>query len=288
MATCALATAVATKIALTPPASRLPIAPAPAPKPPSPVVIPITTPQPIVVRVPAPAPAANEELVELPPPPARATMPVIRPECVTSTPEYGDTLVSCTWDSGFPAISADGSVIAAAYIPDDDGRGNPGLSIRFLDVATGKRVKDVLVLSPDEYVTPEAAGHAALLKKIERRAAAAQKILDESTYRSLVRLGSTNSSADRWQAAGLEAEYDGDAARIIDRASNTVLWQRRFAIGTLFPNRTLDGERCEPIDVSDVALSWDPETRTALAEVAFRHGPEFCGDSKHDYVHRVR
>lgn len=291
VATCAIATAVATKIALTPSARQEPTIARPAAKPATSAIIPITTPQPIVVHAPPPPPP-KVALVELPPPPPRATTPVIRAACVTSDPET-QSHASCTWDSGFPAISADGSTIAAAYIPVDNGRGHPGLSIRFIDATTGKRVKDMLVLSPHEYVDRTAGEeaerkHQALQQKVDRRAASAQRLLDEGAYRSLVRLGSRGTASELVQAAGLEAEYDMDAARIIDLASNTVLWQRRFAVGELFPNRELDGERCQPIGVGDVALSWDPQTRTVLAEVAFAHGPEFCGESKHDYVQRVR
>jgi hypothetical protein len=281
--TCAIATWVATKIALTPSASPEPIV---APKLAAPMVIPITTPQPIVVQVPAPAPPIPVVIDEEPPPP-RATFPVIRAECLTPIPEDGETRDSCLWDGGFPAISADGSTIVTADNKGDEPDGTPGLSIRFLDAATGKRLKELLVLSPEEYVTPaqeEAIEkqYRAMLKKVDRRSAAVQKLLDDGRYHSLTWLGTA-------PVDGLAAEVEGDAVRVIDRTANTVLWQRRFAVATEFPNRTLDGERCEPIDVSDISIAWDAPTRTLVAEVAYRQGPEFCGrDTQRDYVVQVR
>jgi hypothetical protein len=292
VATCALATAVATKIALTPPASPEPIAEPPAPKPAAPVVIPIITPQPIVVQVPAPVPPPVEIAEALPPSP-RAVIPVVRTECVTWSPDDSDeAMESCTWDSGFPAISADGTTLVTAEIPLDDGRGHPGLTIRFIDAATGKRVKSVLVLSPDEYTSPGQddgmeANYRAMLKKVDRRATAVQKLLDAGRYRTLVRLGSSTSEPSAPANEGLAAEYEDDAVRVIDRATNTVLWQRRFSVAAEFPNRKLDGDHCEPIAVSNVAVAWDPPTRTAVAQVTYRHGPEFCGDSAREYVVQV-
>jgi hypothetical protein len=257
------------------------------------VVIPITTPQPIVVQVPPPAPAVQAIVEPPPPPPARAAIPVVRPECVTADPDGDDTMVSCTWDSGFPAISADGTMLATAEIPVDDGRGHPGLTIRFVDVKTGKRVKSMLVLSPDEYVAlgPDdgmEAKYRAMQTKTNRRSVAVQNVLDVGGYRSLVRLGNSTSPPDTWTIEKLAAEYDDDAVRVIDRATNTVVWQRRFSVAAEFPNRKLDGEHCEPIGVGNIAVAWDPATGTSVAEVAYRHGPEFCGESAREYVMQVR
>src|SRR5512143_579195 len=105
---------------------------------------------PVVVTPPAPV------ATEVPPPPSppkpepalHAMNPMIDTLCVIPgvAPD-----ARCTWDDGFPALSPDGKTVAIAYHPDDGERGNPDLTIRFVDVASSKVVRDDLVLAPDEY-----------------------------------------------------------------------------------------------------------------------------------------
>ena len=263
------------------------VASPPAPPLISPIMVPLPAPQLVVIRPPPPPilePSAPE-VPEVPEP--RATAPVIRAECVARSVD-AEQPPHCMWDTGFPAISADGTTIATELIPIDDGRGNPGLTIQFLDIATNKRVKSVLVLDPDEYVTYDDAKRPALDKRIARRAARLQDAL--VGYRSMLRLGaSTDDSSTVREAGGVRADTLDDAVRIVDTATNLAIWQRRFDVAVEFPNRKLDGERCEPITASEISAAWDPQTRTALASVDYLTGPEFCGhDVQRDYAMRVK
>ena len=73
---------------------------------------------------------------------ASASRPTISP-CTAS---------DCTLETeGFPAVSADGRRIAIALGEDDGGRGNPNLTIVFVDAVTGRETSRTTVLTPDEY-----------------------------------------------------------------------------------------------------------------------------------------
>lgn len=263
--------------------------PAPPPVAPviSPILLPIAAPQLVVVPSPAPAPAPEPEPEPEPDPSetVRALAPVIRAECVTETDP--DAQPHCRWDTGFPAISADGSTIATAYLSNNDGNGTPGLTVRLVDAATSKVVKSVLVLAPDEYVVGDDPKRAALDKKIARRAAQAQALL--GGYRSMTKLGTWDTESNQGRdVGGLRAEFSDDSIRVIDIAANVAIWQRRFDVAKEFPARTLDGEHCEPTYTDGMSAAWDPPTRTLVTSVNYLTGPEFCGPAvQRDYVVRV-
>ncbi|MBL9013092.1 MAG: hypothetical protein JNL83_02885 [Myxococcales bacterium] len=244
----------------------------------SPILLPIAAPQLVVIPSPEPPPPPEPEPEPEPDlaSTALALAPVIRDECVAETNPDGQP--HCSWDTGFPAISADGSTIATAFVPDDRGRGNPGLTIRLVDVATSKIVKSVLVLSPDEYVATDDATRPALDKKISRRAAQAQALL--GGYRAMTKLGVWDTEANQGrESAGLRAQFSDDSIRVIDTTTNVALWQRRFEVATEFPNRVLDGKRCEPTFTNGMSAAWDAPTRTLVTSVNYLVGPELCGSS---------
>ena len=251
----------------------------------SPILLPIAAPQLVVVPAPAPPPAPEPEPVEVTEPPVRALGPVVRDECVAETDP--DAQPHCHWDDGFPAISADGATIATAYVPDDDGRGHPGLTIRIVDVATSKVVTSVLVLSPDEYVPPGDEKRPALDKKIKSRAARAQALV--AGYRAMTTLGTWNTESNQGrEIGGLRAQFTDNSIRVIDVANNVVIWQRRFDVAKEFPDRKLGGESCEPIFTNGMTTAWDASTGTLVTSVNYLRGPEFCGSSlQRDYVVKV-
>ncbi len=240
---------------------------------------------PSVVVIPAPAPAVVEPAVAIVPPP-RALVPMIDSSCLLGG--------SCDWDDGFPAISADGTLIAIKYIPDDGGRGYPGMSIQWVSAKTSRIVTTYSVLSPDEYLEPEDAGFGKLQAKIVKRTALAQHALDAKQFRSLTRIGDELEAGDEpavitEPVAPLRAERIGDAVRLIDSVAGTVIWQRRFPVEAEYPQAAtnVDEGGCYPSNTRTVSLAWDATTRTVLATASYASGPCYCGDESKLYVTRL-
>ena len=240
---------------------------------------------PSVVVIPAPAPEVVEPVVAEPPA-LRALVPMINSACLLGG--------SCDWDDGFPAISADGTLLAIKYIPDDGGRGYPGMSIQLVSTKTSRVVTTYTVLSPDEYLEPEDAGIAKLQARIVKRTVAAQRALDARQFRSLLRLGEElrdgDDPAERMDAtAPLRGERIGDAVRLIDSTAGTVIWQRRFPVEAEYPQAAHDWEQggCYPSNTRAVSLAWDATTRTVLATVSYASGPCYCGEESKLYVSRL-
>lgn len=230
---------------------------------------------------PAPAPAPIEEEAE-PPPPPRATMPRLDAQCFAiHSPEEDPPAKmpeSCQWDDGFPAVSRDGKLVVAKVMVDDGGRGNPNLTIRFLDVATSKVVRDIVVLDPDEVdASDRPAKRAQLQRKVAQRMALAQRVIDQRGYRSLELLGTYNSyhlelETDRTR---VHAEFDGNAVRAIDPATNRVLWAHRFVVPN--PNqRDIETSDCAGWRLRELAVAWDPETRVVIGTSSYDTGGCMC------------
>jgi hypothetical protein len=249
-------------------------------------VLPFAVPSVIVLPAPPPPPALEPEIAVAPP---RALVPMINSSCLLGG--------SCDWDDGFPAISADGTLIAIKYIPDDGGRGYAGMSIQLINAKTSHVVTTYMVLSPDEYLEPEDAGLPKLQAKIVKRTAIAQRALDAKKFRSLTKLGDAleeGMDPDEMltPAAPLRAERIGDAVRLIDNtdpAAGTVIWQRRFPVEAEYPQAAHDPEQegCYPSSTRAVTVAWDPTTRTVLAETSYASGPCYCGDEIKYYVTRL-
>jgi len=273
-------------------------------------VVLVPTAAPVVLNPPpSPAPVEQVSVPELvPPTPAtepvaeaprpRALAPTLWPECFVpmtdpDAPDAGPG-ARCSWDTGFPAISSDGAQIARIEVPDDGGRGYPGLSIEFLDVRTSKVARTAVVLSPDEYesadpedgdglgaVTPR------LRAKILRRAAAVQRALVARGFRSLELLGSHDEDLGDGDADGddappaaapvptrIYAEIDGRAVRVIDPATAAVMWQHVFAD----PSPVASTDLCGSWTLRGMAVWWDPRTRTVLTTQSYRTGGCMCSD----------
>ena len=77
-------------------------------------------------------------------------------------------------------------------------------------------------------------------------------------------------------AAPLRGERIGDAVRLIDSASATVIWQRQFPVEAEYPpSAREEDETCYPSSTRAVALAWDATTRTVLAQASY--GSPFYG-----------
>jgi hypothetical protein len=89
-------------------------------------------------------------------------------------------------DHHIKMITFSSSLIATQSFPVDSARGYRGVSIHFLDAATGRVVRQSVVLSPDEN-DPDAPDQ--LLPEVLARAAAVQRELDAGAFRTLIALG---------------------------------------------------------------------------------------------------
>lgn len=230
---------------------------------------------------PAPAPAPIDEAVE-PPPPPRATMPRLDAQCfIIHSPEEDppeSMPESCQWDDGFPAVSRDGKLVVAKVMDEDGGRGNPNLTIRFLDVATSKVVRDIVVLDPDEVdASDPPAKRAQLVRRVAQRMALAQRVIDQRGYRSLEPLGTSNAYHDvvETDRTKVHADFDGTAVRAIDPATNRVLWAHRFVVPN--PNqRDIETSDCAGWRLRELAVAWDPETRVVIGTSSYDTGGCMC------------
>jgi hypothetical protein len=241
----------------------------------------ITVPAP-AVAAPAPQPPAPEPAPE--PKQPRATTPHLITSCLLEM-ESPTTDLTCSWDQGFPAISADGTLIATRFTPDDGARGWPGLSVHLIDVATSRIVRDVTILSPDEY-DPEGKQRDKLLAMIASRTEAAQRVLDAREFRTLVALGENNlyQQTVTTDPTKLHAEFAENLVRAIDPATQTVLWQRRFAVAAPKPHNP-DSD-CGAWDMRNLSVWWDPTTRVALASMKYGTGGCICSIDEYEVVVR--
>jgi hypothetical protein len=242
---------------------------------PAPVVVP---PTPVVVQAPAPPPPA-------PPPPAprpRALVPTLDAACVGSTDDA--TNPTCAWDDGFPAISADGTLIATKF-DTTDYSDHSGLSIHLIDTKTSRVVRDSVILNAEEselIAKPESVASSnaqaddkqlhqrqRLLSTIYRRVVDVQRTLDAKHFRTLHVLGSahTSMSGESTSQRGPEpvyAEIVDTTARIIDSATSQVLGRGDFWVSEPKRSRYANPD-CSLWLPWSITLWWDPETRLALA-----------------------
>lgn len=266
-------------------------APAPARAP-----TPAPTEQPAPTSAQEPAPAPTEQPARR----VRAAAPRVDPSCILAD----GARPSCSWDDGFPAVSTDGTLVATKVIPDDGGRGFPGLTIRFLDVATSTIVRDVVVLDPDEVSwdfydedlaqndEPGARRRAQLLQVMKRRAAVAQKLLDDKGYRPLEHLGTSIQPA-ALEPAGtaprgdrVYAEFDQQAVRAIDPATSTALWSHRFDVPA--PAQPDPDADCgSSFELHSLSVWWDPEMRIVLGTSAYHTGGCLCPTLELEQVVRL-
>ncbi|HEX3477541.1 MAG TPA: hypothetical protein VHT91_21110 [Kofleriaceae bacterium] len=265
-------------VVVTPPAVVVP--PAHVTVAPAPVVMPAT---PVVVKSAPPAPDPSA-----PAPQPRALVPTLDAACVIHTD--GAPSPTCAWDDGFPAISADGTLIATKYVPGMGPSDLDALSIHFLDTRTSQVVRDSVILTPEEsvpFVVKNAASSEDKLEQqrqrvlglIYRRVAAVQRTLDDKRFRTLRALGSARSSMGSEATAQrgphpVYAEIVGTTARIIDSEASQVLWRGEFWASE--PKRSRGD--CSIWTPWSIELWWDPETRHVLAAQTYRTGGCMCPD----------
>jgi hypothetical protein len=263
-------------------------------------IVPVVSPVHVTVAAPPPATASVTAAIPVPSAPATATVtaaapvpveapapityrpssPKIQPECVgLVTADAADPV--CAWENGFPAITPDGSQIVEHQIPDDGGRGNPGLEIIFTDVATSKVVHKVTVLSPDEIEYDKPIDDK-LRAKIRRRAAAAQKLIDAKKFHSMTWLGTHSAMSDSADLpedrSGIHADFSGATMRLLDPTTKTELWRHYFTAPSPFGTPDPDKE-CNSWNLANLSTWWDPHARVVFGRLLFHHGGCMCGSS---------
>jgi hypothetical protein len=187
----------------------------------------------------------------------------------------------CSWDDGFPAISADGRLIAIKDYPDDAGRGNPSVRIAFFDTGRSRQVSDVPILLADEI----GAGPIEELRaRVEQRVASVQHTLDAARFRTLMPLSTVA------QGKAIYAVVEEQAVRIVDPATSTVLWQRRLVAPSDPPDTVPQDDDeifpCGAGSVYGVDLWWDPRAKIVLAALDMVSGC-MCPNYADYQVHRM-
>lgn len=260
------------------------------------VLVPIITPvqvtiapapAPIVVMQPAPTPAPPVP----PPPQPHVTTPNIaaHARCLALA-EGAPRDAACVWEDGFPAVSADGALVATKYIsPDPSGGGGfSGQSIHFINVKTGRLVRDELVVSQDEDTT-EPTALATLRVKILERADEIQRTLDARKFRTLLALGDNDLYHDEvhTDATKIHAAFVGGLIRVVDPATATVIGRQQFGVPS--PHKPADMDAlCVDWEMRRLAVWWDPATKVTLGISEYKRGGCMCSDEVIEEVHRMR
>jgi hypothetical protein len=240
-------------------------------------LVPISVPVPITVAAPRPSvtvsPPAVSVTVAPPPQPSQAPVfrrrtPIVDVDCMMPGQVSGD---ACSWDDGFPAISADGRLIALRTSVSPPSGVAVTTGIELIDSATSKVVRrdDVVTYGDDHRLPPATEARA------RARAAAVQRFLDERQFRTLSALGSSRvEEVGPGDPREVHAEYEGTAMRIVDPATARVLWQGRWTVTR--PKPAAAESDCASWDFHGVTAWWDPSSRTVLAQLAYLTGGCTC------------
>ena len=198
---------------------------------------------------------------------------------------------ACSWDDGFPAISADGTLIVDAEIPDSGGMGAPGLSILFTNAATSKVVRSVNVLSPGEIPYGEAMSDK-MRATVRKRTAAVQKDIDAKGFRALVTLDDIAMPAGSEipldpNRPGVYAEYAGEVMRLLDPQTKTEIWRHRFSSPSPWTTKPDPDKECQGWTFARLSTWWDPTSRTVFAKLLYHYGGCMCGSASIPQVFKL-
>lgn len=254
-----------------------------APKVPAPIVT-VNVPPPPAPPAPPPPPPAPEPP---PPPPVRAIAPNLDARCIEPMEEGAQPPAACTWDDGFPAISADGTQLVKKHHLGHPSGMSSGLSIVFIDAQTSRTIREVPLLTEVDFdLDQPGKPRPGLAVKLERRVAAAQRTLDAGGFRTLSRLGATHAEPPA-DARQIRAEIDDGVVRVVDPARSLMLWRHRFSSNVPAPKYNPDTDMCGGKSLVGLTLWWDPATRIVLTEMVFHTGGCMCPSLYEDQVHRL-
>jgi len=256
-------------------------------------VVPVITPVAITPKIEVAAPEVKiTPLAPEPPKPApkpspHAIAPHLDAGCMIPHGEVAPGAVDpCAWDDGFPAISADGALIAIKYSPDYGPRDGSDLIIRFIDTKTSNVVRDDMISGIDEKLDDPKIG-----AQLFRRVAPVQRLLDARHFRTLIPLGSggeTGIQADPAVQTGTKtyAEIVDGAVRIVDPATATEIWRGGFSAARPGPAPREDSD-CGSWNLHSTTVWWDPRTKTVLALLHYFTGGCMCPGGNVAQVARI-
>lgn len=186
-------------------------------------------------------------------------------------PDSANPATAPAWLAGLPAVSDDGSILAVANHESLGARGDERLLLDFIDVASDRLVRRVIVSDPDH---PES--HAGAEAK-------ARAVLAERTWVKLHQLD-VDENTHVGSGNGLEVQYREPAFSVRDTTSRFDLVRKS--------ERTWShpaGARCPGCDVCPAPLAilasaWEDRLHgTMLVELTFTGGSDICWEPPDDF-----
>jgi hypothetical protein len=200
----------------------------------------------------------------------RSAGPKFRLECF-------DAYAGCPAVVGIPAISAEGKRVAVPDYGPDTGRDELVLTMRIMDIDSGKVVTETPLLTYRDYDRgrdPDTEQWTETFRaELEERVRKFEQVLAQGGYEPLASLGTVHEDRPGEEVAGLRARFDGKQLVIEDRATSKPVWQR--PVGPSTPFKRGDGEICGPFPVADVSVWVSRERGVAVARPTYI-GSDLC------------
>jgi hypothetical protein len=191
--------------------------------------------------------------------------PRIRRECL-------EAYATCPMVEGLPALSADRALVAVPDMERAGEREERPLVIRIFDVASGRAVSELPVITYRDYdegadpMTAELSP--ATQAAVEQRVVAVERELARGRYQPLTPLGTVHEQRAGDDVDGLRARFDGAELTVSDTRTGEVRWRR--AIGPGASSAPLAGDAaCEPARVAEVSVWVSRDAGVVVAHVAY-------------------
>jgi hypothetical protein len=194
-----------------------------------------------------------------------AAGPRIRRECL-------EAYATCPMFEGLPALSADGALVA---VPDTERAGEREeqvLTVHIFDVATGRAVSELPVITYrdyDEGADPMTAElHPATRAALEQRVLAVERELARGRYQPLTALGTVHEQRAGDDVDGLRARFDGVELTVSDTRTGQTRWRRALGPGAAEAPVASDAA-CDPAVVAEVSVWASRAAGVIVAHVAY-------------------
>lgn len=205
---------------------------------------------------------------------SKADGPTFRLDCF-------DVYAECPAVTGMPAISSDGKRVAVPDHGPDTGRDEFVLTVRVMEVDTGKEVFEAPLVTFRDHDRRDPASDEwseAFLAELKERVSAVERVLAQGDFAPMVALGTVHEDRPGEDVAGLRARFDGKQLVIEDGGKPR--WQRAIAPSTPFQRG--DGETCGPFPVADVSAWVSREHGVAVARPTYI-GSDLC-ETEYPYL----
>jgi len=191
-------------------------------------------------------------LLLLPPADARAA----------ETDDAGASPQQPAWLADLPAVSDDGSIVAVANHESLGARGDERLLLDFIDVASDRLVRRIIVSDPDH---PES--HAGAEAK-------ARAVLAEGRWVKL----------HKPETLGLEVQYHEPALAVRDATSSADLLRKKETAWSHPAGRPCPGCEVCPAPLANLEAAWVDRLRgVLLLDVSFSGGSDICWEPPDDF-----